>query len=62
MSDSIKKSQEEVMSAIGAFFIVVILLALIAKDRASAGLVLMCLSMIGGLMGYSAKELRKSEH
>ena len=52
---------KEAMSAIGAILVFLVLIALIAKDQASAGLVVLCLSMIGGLMGYSAKELRKSE-
>ena len=52
---------KEAISALGAFFVFVILLALIAKDQGSASMVILCLGMIGGLMGYSAKELRKSE-
>ena len=53
---------KEALSGLGAILVFLVLIALIAKDQASAGLVLACLSMIGGLMGYSAKDkLRKSE-
>ena len=52
---------KEALSGLGAILVFFVLIALIAKEQASVGLVVLCLSMIGGLLGYSAKELRKSE-
>ena len=62
MSFSIEKLKaKEVLGVIGAFFVFVILLALIFKDQASGELILLCLAVIVGLLGFSFNEFRKKE-